>query len=914
MLGGVSLPSVDVQSDRARDSKAWHALTADLVASALGTSIDSGLSSNEAAARLAQYGPNELKREAKPSVWAILLEQIRDPMNIMLIAVTVVSLVITEWSTALVVGLLVALNVVLGTRQELKARASVDALADMQIPQARVVRDGAKRSVPATEVVPGDLVAVEAGDIVVADGRIARSANVEAQEAALTGESAPIAKATVPVPADAALGDRTDMLYQNTSVTRGSGTLIVTATGMDTEVGKIAGLLGKVTRSKSPLQRQLDGLTKWLGIVAWGALAVVVIAGLARGLAFKDLLLVGVAMAISAIPTGLPTFVQGMLSYGARQLAAAKAIVRNLTDVETLGSTSAINTDKTGTLTLNQMTVTKMFFGGEWFNVSGGGYAKQGSVTGAAGEATPDFTPLAMALVLASDATVSDEGAVVGDPTEAALVVLAAKLGVDAELTRRSMPRLAEVPFDSAYKYMATFHQLGEPPDEQLIELVKGAPDVVLDLSTEALWNGSRVALSDVRDELLNANRELSEQGLRVLGLAFRRIDLDRLANVKADPPAQVSDLIFAGVVGIIDPLRPEAKAAVNDALGAGIDVRMITGDHAITAQAIAKQLGLGPGVISGPEFARTSDDELKRELPELHVFGRVAPEDKLRLATVMQEEGFVVAMTGDAVNDAAALKKADIGVAMGSGSEVSKQAAKMVLTDDNFATLVHAVGLGRDIYHKITAYIRYQMSQLFGLVSLFLIAAIFGINQGVALQPMMVIFLNFFVSIFPVIAIMTDVADPSVMQDKPRDPKVPIFNRHTGPRWVLYGLLLGIISTIPLEWGPDNPSIHHASVAMTMTFCVMGISTLLSGFVMRHDKLPAFTQPLLRFTGFLAAGGLIVILSTQFQFLQRWLLTTSLTAPQWGAVLGLALVMPLVVEADKFVQRLRTRNKNAVR
>ena len=280
MLGGVSLPSVDVQSDRARDSKAWHALTADLVASALGTSIDSGLSSNEAVARLAQYGPNELKREAKPSVWAILLEQIRDPMNIMLIAVTVVSLVITEWSTALVVGLLVALNVVLGTRQELKARASVDALADMQIPQARVVRDGAKRSVPATEVVPGDLVAVEAGDIVVADGRIARSANVEAQEAALTGESAPIAKATVPVPADAALGDRTDMLYQNTSVTRGSGTLIVTATGMDTEVGKIASLLGKVTRSKSPLQRQLDGLTKWLGIVAWGALAVVVIAGL----------------------------------------------------------------------------------------------------------------------------------------------------------------------------------------------------------------------------------------------------------------------------------------------------------------------------------------------------------------------------------------------------------------------------------------------------------------------------------------------------------------------------------------------------------------------------------------------------------------------------------------------------------
>jgi Ca2+-transporting ATPase len=903
-----------VHDDRARESTAWHALSADAVAGALATNISSGLSTDEAAARLAQHGPNELKREAKASVWAITFEQLRDPMNVMLVAVTIVSLVIAEWSTALVVGLLVALNVVLGTRQELKARASVDALADMQIPQARVVRDGTQRSIPATDVAPGDVVAVEAGDIVVADGRIVRSANLETQEAALTGESAPIPKATLAVPADAALGDRTDMLFQNTSVTRGTGTLIVTATGMETEVGKIAGLLGTVKRSKSPLQRQLDGLTKWLGIVAWGALAIVVIAGLARGLAFKDLLLVGVAMAISAIPTGLPTFVQGMLSYGARQLAEAKAIVRNLTDVETLGSTSAINTDKTGTLTLNQMTVTKMFYSGEWFNVSGGGYAKQGSVTSAADDTVPDFTPLAMALVLASDASVSDDGAVVGDPTEAALVVLAAKLGVDADLTRHSMPRLAEVPFDSAYKYMATFHQLDARPGEQVIELVKGAPDVVLDLSTEALWQGSRVELTEVREQLLDVNRELSEQGLRVLGLAFRRFDVDRLATIKADPPAQVSDLIFAGVVGIIDPLRSEAKAAVTDALGAGIDVRMITGDHAITASAIAKQLGLGPGAIAGPDFARMSDDELKQRLPELHVFGRVAPEDKLRLCSVMQEQGFVVAMTGDAVNDAAALKKADIGVAMGSGSEVSKQAAKMVLTDDNFATLVHAVALGRDIYHKITAYIRYQMSQLFGLVSLFLIAAIFNINKGVALQPMMVIFLNFFVSIFPVIAIMTDAKDPSVMQDKPRDPKVPIFNRHTGPRWILYGLLLGVISTVPLQWGPDEPSLHHASVSMTMTFCVMGISTLLSGFVMRHDRLPAFTQPLLRFAAILAAGGLIMILSTQFGFLQRWLLTTSLTAPQWGAVLGLALVMPLVVEADKFVQRLRARNTNAVR
>ncbi|HWS47049.1 MAG TPA: HAD-IC family P-type ATPase, partial [Acidimicrobiia bacterium] len=435
-------------------------------------------------------------------------------------------------------------------------------------------------------------------------------------------------------------------------------------------------------------------------------------------------------------------------------------------------------------------------------------------------------------------------------------------------------------------------------------------PDVVLDLSAHAMWNGEQVEIGTVRQEMLDANRELSERGLRVLALAFRHLPVDAFSTIQAEPQAQVADLVFVALVGIIDPLRPEAKAAVTDALSAGIDVRMITGDHAITAKAIADQLGLGPGVITGPEFAALPDDELKQRLPELHVFGRVAPEDKLRLATVMQEQGLVVAMTGDAVNDAAALKKADIGVAMGSGSEVSKQAAKMVLTDDNFATLVHAVALGRDIYHKITAYIRYQMSQLFGLVSMFLIATVFDINKGVALQPMMAIFLNFFVAIFPVIAIMTDVTDPSVMQAKPRDPKVPIFNRRTGPRWITYGVVLGFVSTIPLVWGPDKPSIDVATVSMTMAFCVMGMGTVFSGFVMRHDRQGAFTFPLLRYASLLAAGGVIVILSTQFQFLQRWLLTTSLTKAQWAAVFGLALVMPIVVEADKLIQRLRTRDR----
>ena len=900
--------TVAASDTRATESVAWHALSAKEVAEKLGTDLEAGLSASEAADRLQRYGPNALQKEAKASVWEVALGQVRDPMNIMLLAVAVVSLLIGEWSTGILVAFLVALNVVLGTRQELKARASVEALAEMQIPQARVMRDGQLVGVAATDVVPGDLVAVESGDIVVADGRIVRSTNLETQEAALTGESAPIPKGAETVDADAALGDRTDMAFQNTSVTRGTAQFVVTATGMGTEVGKIAGLLQSVQRSRSPLQQQLDGLTKWLGVVAWTALAIVVIAGLIRGLDFSDLLLLGTAMAISAIPTGMPTFVQGMLSYGARKLADARAIVRNLSDVETLGATSAINTDKTGTLTLNQMTATKVFYGGDWFNVEGGGYSKQGAILGAAGQSVPDFHPLALACVLASDATVTDDGQAVGDPTEAALVVLAAKVGVDAGITRREYPRLADVPFDSAYKYMATFHRHERGGREEIVELVKGAPDVVLDLSSRALWNGEEVDVATVREQFLQANRELSENGLRVLALAFRRMTPDQASLIQEGPQAQVTDLVFGALVGIIDPLRTEAKDAVTIALAAGIDVRMITGDHTITARAIADQLGLGEGVLTGPEFAALSDDEVKERLPELHVFGRVSPEDKLRLATLMQEQGLVVAMTGDAVNDAAALKKADIGVAMGSGSEVSKQAAKMVLTDDNFATLVHAVELGRDIYHKITAYIRYQMSQLFGLVSLFLIAAVFGINDGVALQPMQAIFLNFFVAIFPVIAIMTDVTDPTVMKAKPRDPKVAIFNKHTGPRWIFYGLVLGVMSMIPLVWGPDEPSIDDPSVAMTMAFAVMGASTILSGFVMRHDREMAFSNMTLKFAGTLGIGALVVIFATEFRFLQQWLLTTSLTGPQWAAVLGLALVMPIVVGIDKTIQRMRAR------
>jgi Ca2+-transporting ATPase len=881
------------------------------VVAGLGTDLGTGLSYHEAARRLQESGPNKLSSEKPPSIWVVALGQLRDPMNIMLIAVAVASLLIAQISTAVLVAALVLLNVVLGTRQELAARASVDALAKLQVPQTRVLREGQVELVPAEEVVPGDVVRLEAGDIVPADGRIVASATLEAQEAALTGESAPISKGPDPIAEpEVALGDRANMLFQNTSVTRGTGTVVVTATGMQTEMGRIATMLTSVKRTKSPLQKELDRLTAVLGTVAWTAVALIVVVGIVRGLPASDVLLLGTAMAISAIPTGLPTFVQAMLSYGARQLAEAKAVVKNLTDVETLGATSAINTDKTGTLTLNQMMVSTLFAEGAWFTVEGEGYRKTGRIRAVAGTSVPDFSRLALALVLDSDATVGDDGTVIGDPTEAALVVLAAKLGVDADETRRAYPRLAEIPFDSEYKFMATFHRVEIGGASYVVELVKGAPDVVLGRCSSAggPFAAGRVPIEQQRAQLEAANRRMGEQGLRVLAFAARIINQDELPLLKAQPMALAEGLGFAGMVGIIDPLRPSAKAAVATALGAGIDVRMITGDHAVTAHAIGEQLGLGEGAMSGAELQALSDEELRRRLPRLHVFGRVTPEDKLRLARTMQGEGLIVAMTGDAVNDAAALKQADIGVAMGSGSEVSKQAARMVLTDDNFGTLVHAVQLGRSIYGKVVSYIRYQMTQLISLVLLFVTATIFDINRGVAMTPLMVLYLNFFISVFPVVVIMLDPADPAIMKRPPRDPKVPITNGPAVGRWIGYGAVLFGMALIPLVAGPDQPRPDGPSASMTMCFVVVGLGTIFSGVVMRRDPTTGLTPPLLSAVKWSAIPLLLLVLATELGFLQRGLHTQELTARQWVAAAGLALVLPIVVEVDKWIRRRRQR------
>ncbi len=885
-----------------------HAMDPIDVLVALGADGHLGLTSAEVGRRLTSHGHNAIEAEKPPSVWVVAFMQLRDPMNLMLVAVAAVSLFIGETSTGIIVGLLILLNVVLGSSQELKARASVDALSNLQVPQVRVVRDGQLSLVPSVDIVPGDIVAVEAGDIVPADGRILRSATLEAQESALTGESAPVAKDSATLPGvDVGLGDRTNMLFQNTSVTRGTATMVVTATGMATQMGQIATMLTSVTRTRSPLQRELDGLTKVLGIIAWTAVAFIVVVGLFRGIPAQELLLLGTAMAISAIPTGLPAFVSGLLSMGAKQLAEAKAVVKNLTDVETLGATSVINSDKTGTLTLNQMMVATIYSGGSWFSVEGEGYAKSGRILSVAGAAIPDFTRLALGLVLDSDATVSDAGDVVGDPTEAALVVLAAKLGVDAEETRRAYPREAEVPFDSEYKFMATFHRVEIDGRPRLVQLVKGGPDVVLARCSQSGGPANdQVPLEQTRADIEEANARMGSKGLRVLAFAARFVDESEVETMAADPMSLVHDLSFVGLVGIIDPLRPSSKDAVAIALKAGVDVRMITGDHAVTAGAIGEALGLGPGAISGTELQALTDDELKARLPELHVFGRVTPEDKLRLARVMQETGLVVAMTGDAVNDAAALKQADIGVAMGSGSEVTKQAARMILTDDNFGTLVHAVELGRRVYDKVVAYIRYQMTQLLSLVMLFVAATLFNVNDGVALTPTMVLFLLFFVTSSGVIVIAVDPGDPDVMSRPPRDPKLPITNRRAVTLWVLYGATLFIGAFVPLVAGPDKPQTDVATVSMTMTFVVMGLGTVFNALTNRRDPTTGLTPPILKAALISLVPVVLIVLATQLPTWQMGLVTTALTGTQWVVSVALALLLPAVIEISKWVRRRR--------
>ena len=727
---------------------AWHTLGADQVLRSEGADGQRGLSSAEAAARARRFGPNKLAAARAEPRWHAFLRQYRDPMQLVLLAAGIGSLYpLKQLGTGILLILLTLFNAVLGLQQEGKAAAAVAALQKMMIITARVRRDGQLAEIPAGQLVPGDIVAIEAGDIVPADGRLLKAATLEVAESALTGESLPVTKSADTVAgAGAPLGDRTDMVYMNTSVTRGAGEFVITATGMATEVGHISGMLAEEQAVTTPLTRQMDRLTGQILVIAGIALVASMALNLARGDTFTAVFNAAVAFAIAAIPVALPAVVTTILAWGTEQLARAGAIMKRLPSTETLGSTSAISSDKTGTLTLNQMTAVQMVAAGRRYEVDGQGYSTIGRITRVAGEADIGLDEFLMPMVLASDAVVRD-GELIGDPTEGALVVLAAKGGIDAVSTRERYPRIAELPFDAAYKLMATFHKMTEASGKKVIRcFVKGAPDRLLARAATVVDADAGSALADgaFRQRYLSESQRLGEQGLRVMATA--RKDFDPAAfDPGADLLPLVTGLELLALVGIVDPPRPTAKASIATAKAAGIRIRMITGDYAVTAAATARELGIDGTVISGAEFGAMSDAEALAKIDGIGVIARVSPQHKVRLVDVLRKQGQIVAMTGDGVNDAPAVKKADIGIAMGiTGTEVTKEAAVMILTDDNFSTIVKAVELGRGLYDNLARYIRYQIGGLFGYIITFLGASIFNIAAGEPLLPLQTLWVSF--------------------------------------------------------------------------------------------------------------------------------------------------------------------------
>jgi Ca2+-transporting ATPase len=889
----------------------WYTLSPEAVAKELQVDPAKGLSAAEAQQRLQKYGRNELAGKKKEPGWQAFLRQYKDFMQILLLVAAAINLVVTgEWGTTLVLLILTVFNAVLGLNQESKAEASLAALEKMMKNIARVRRDGQAIEIEAEELVPGDIVLMEAGNRVPADGRLFMTATVEIEEAALTGESVASPKDTETITkAEAPLGDRHCMAYMNTSVTRGRGEMIVTTSGMGTEMGKIADLLNKTEAEKTPLQKQLDRLTILIACLAGVAFLLMLIIGITQGNEFAVIFTAGIALAISAIPTGMPAVVTTMYSMGTRVLAGQNAIVKRLPSVETLGSVSAICSDKTGTLTLNKMTAREFTVPGQnHYKVTGEGYGTVGKLLHDGGT-NIDLNEILLPMALCADARLDGE-ALIGDPTEGALIVLAEKGGVSVEGSRKTYPRVAEVPFDSDYKFMATFHNMTNEKGKPVVRaFVKGAPDVLIDRSGSYWMPGGEVlpATIDKRPIALAENERMAKAGERVMVVARRDFD-PQTFDPKSKLIDLMKDLTFLAMVGIVDPPRNEAKDAIAKCHSAGIQVRMITGDHAVTAAAIGHELGIEGQALTGAQFAAKSDDELTKQLDDIGVVARVAPEDKIRLVTLLQRKSNIVAMTGDGVNDAPALKKADIGVAMGiTGTEVSKGAAVMILTDDNFATIVKAVEYGRAIYDNLAKYIRYQMGMLAAFIICYLGATIFSILGGVPFSTLTVLWINFLVQVPIAMALGFDSPSPGLMERKPRPLSQPVLSRSQWVRLIFTGLLIAI-GTLVIEavYQPVD-----AAVAATMGFVVFSLFNIALGLSARSETGTVFNRENVSDRRQLQLYGLsllFILLPVEFGIGSRILDTAPISGGQWLLCIVFAVAMVLIDEVIKFFMRRRRK------
>jgi Ca2+-transporting ATPase len=873
----------------------WHILTTDQSFEKL-QSQPAGLTSAEAQKRLEQHGPNELQAARRISPWEILLEQFKNVLILILLGATVISLFLGHGTESVVIAIIVLFAVGLGFVQEYRAERAIEALKQMAAPTASVLRDGADIKLPARDLVPGDVIILHTGDRVPADARLLEAVNLQIEEAALTGESVPVEKHVKALAdPDSPLGDRKNLAYAGTAVTYGRGRALVTATGMQTEFGKIAKMLQEVETGKTPLQHNLDKVGAVLARAAFVVVAIIVALGLFRGQPFVEMLIFGIALAVAVVPEALPAVVTISLAIGVQKMVKRNALIRRLPAVETLGSTSVICSDKTGTLTKDEMTIRRLYCAGEMVSVSGAGYSPQGEFNPQAGA---ELRQMLTAAALASDTRLVrlPEGGwdIKGDPTEGALVVAAAKLGLDKMSLDAQNPRVHEIPFSSETKRMTTLHEA----DGQTTAYAKGAPEVILaGCDFVLLPDGVKTLDKAGREAILAQAQAMASEALRVLGIASK-------PNVT--PESAEQGMTFLGLAGMIDPPRPEAKNAIALCADAGIRPVMITGDHPVTAQAVARELGLlkeGGRVVTGAELEEMPDEQLQREVENISVYARVSPAHKLRVVTAWQARGHIAAMTGDGVNDAPALKKADIGVAMGiTGTDVTKEAAAMTLTDDNFASIVAAVEEGRGVFGNIKKYLMYLLSSNIGEIGLMAGSALMGLP--LPLTAVQILYVNLATDGLPALALSVDPPEKDLMKRKPRDPRTGIFTRPVVTLMVLGGIWSTIINLGLFTWALDSG--RSLEQAMTMTFVSLVLIQFFKAYNFRSDRHSILYKPFANKWLNLAVGWelVLLVLIVYVPFLHEAFSTYALSLQDWLLVGGLALTIIPMLELAKWLVR----------
>ncbi len=885
----------------AKSSTRWHTLKAEETLERLRSS-PGGLSSDEAAKRLEELGPNELQVKGRVSPWAILLEQFKNILIIILLLATALSAFLGHGVEAIAITVIVLFAVILGFIQEFRAERAIEALREMAAPLATVIRDRREERIPARDLVPGDVILLATGDKVPADVRLIEAVNLQTVEAALTGESTPVEKHSRALEGETLpTGDQRNMAFAGTAVTYGRGRALIVATGMTTEFGKIARMLEEVDTAKTPLQKNLDRIGKSLARAAFAVVFVIVALGLFRGQPFVEMLIFGVALAVAVVPEALPAVVTISLALGVKRMVRRNALVRRLPAVETLGSTSVICSDKTGTLTKDEMTVRRLYVAGHTVEVSGTGYEPTGAFSNngsGPGASDPLLTMLLRAAALASDARVEQRNGtgtweVKGDPTEGALVVVAAKAGLNKPQLDVEFSRVSEIPFTAETKRMTTLHQT---PDG-IVAYAKGAPEVIVQSCTSQLTEAGVEAMDDARrSEVLERARQMAGEALRVLGVAYK----PNAAVENAE-----TEMTLLGLVGMIDPPRPEAKAAVGKCEEAGIKVIMITGDHPLTAKAVAEELGISKGgrVVNGVELEAWDDTQLEKEVDAIEVCARVSPAHKLRVVTALQNRGQVVAMTGDGVNDAPALKKADIGIAMGiTGTDVSKEAAAMTLTDDNFASIVAAVEEGRGIFSNIKKYLMYLLSSNIGEIGLMAGASLAGLP--LPLSAVQILYVNLATDGLPALALAVDPPEPGLMQQPPRDSRTGIFTRPVVLLMIAGGVWSALVNLGLFTWALNSG--RSVAEAMTMTFVSLVLIQFFKAYNFRSDRHSVLRQPFAnKWLNLAIIWELIMlVLILYVPLLERVFGTNALSVRDWVIIVAAAFTVSPVLELVKWAER----------